>query len=77
MEPFYGKRFYIERCLSPLCDGFSECGGFSSAKRVAVLCRAFGITYAPHNTSKGIGLAAAIQLAACTPEYEYYLEYST
>jgi L-alanine-DL-glutamate epimerase-like enolase superfamily enzyme len=53
-----------------------KCGGFSSARRIAALCRAFGITYAGHNTSRGIGLAAAIQLAASTPEYDYYLEYS-
>ncbi|MBC8078733.1 MAG: mandelate racemase/muconate lactonizing enzyme family protein [Gorillibacterium sp.] len=61
------------------CDLYApdlvKCGGFLSAKRCAALCRAFGIIYAPHNTSRGLGLAATIQLAAATPECQYYYEY--
>lgn len=53
-----------------------KCGGMSNARRAAVLCRAFGVTFAPHNTSRGLGLAAVLQLAASLPEYEYYVEYN-
>ncbi len=61
------------------CDLYApdlvKCGGFSSARRAAVLCKAFGVIYAPHNTSRGIGLAATIQMAAGTPECSYYMEW--
>lgn len=53
-----------------------KCGGLSNAKRAAVLCRAFGIRYVPHNTTRGIGFAAALHLAASTPECSGYYEYS-
>ncbi|MEK3721309.1 mandelate racemase/muconate lactonizing enzyme family protein [Paenibacillus sp. FSL H8-0034] len=53
-----------------------KCGGLSSAKRAAALCRAFGIHYVPHNTTKGIGFAAAIHLAASSPECSSYYEYN-
>ncbi|MBW7458810.1 hypothetical protein K0U00_32670, partial [Paenibacillus sepulcri] len=46
------------------------------AKRAATLCRAFGIHYVPHNTTRGIGFAAALHLAASTPECTSYYEYS-
>jgi L-alanine-DL-glutamate epimerase-like enolase superfamily enzyme len=53
-----------------------KCGGLSSAKRVAALCRAFGVHYVPHNTTRGIGFAAALHLAVSTPECSGYYEYS-
>lgn len=52
-----------------------KCGGIANSRRAAGLCRAFGITYAPHNTSRGVGLAATMQLAAALPECGYYLEW--
>ncbi len=51
-------------------------GGLTNAKRVAALCRAYNVIYAPHNTSRAIGFAANMQLAACTPEYSYYQEFN-
>lgn len=58
-----------------------KCGGLLRAKRASVLCRAFGTTYLPHNTSRSIGWAAALHLAWSTPEigpfYEYSIEPST
>jgi L-alanine-DL-glutamate epimerase-like enolase superfamily enzyme len=53
-----------------------KCGGLLSAKRAATLCRAFGIHYVPHNTTRGVGFAAALHLAASTPECNSYYEYS-
>ena len=54
----------------------TKCGGFSCALRVAALCRAFGVLYVPHNTSRGIGLIATHHLALCLPECAAYQEYS-
>jgi L-alanine-DL-glutamate epimerase-like enolase superfamily enzyme len=53
-----------------------KCGGLLQAKRAATLCRAFGIHYVPHNTTRGVGFAAALHLAASTPECNSYYEYS-
>ncbi|MCY0878932.1 MAG: mandelate racemase/muconate lactonizing enzyme family protein [Firmicutes bacterium] len=53
-----------------------KCGGLTNAKRAAVLCRAFGITYAPHNTTRSIGFAAALHLATSSPECRSFYEYS-
>lgn len=53
-----------------------KCGGLWSAKRAATLCRAFGVQYVPHNTTRSIGFAAALQLAASTPECDGHYEYS-
>jgi len=53
-----------------------KCGGIASAKRAATLCKAFNIGYVPHNTTRGVGFAAALHLAASTPECSGYYEYS-
>ncbi len=53
-----------------------KCGGLANAKRAATLCRAFGVEYVPHNTTRSIGFAAAIHLAASTPECNTFYEYS-
>lgn len=53
-----------------------KCGGLTNARRVATLCRAFDIRYVPHNTTRGIGFAAALHLAAATPECDGYYEFS-
>ncbi|TDG00611.1 mandelate racemase/muconate lactonizing enzyme family protein [Paenibacillus piri] len=53
-----------------------KCGGLLSAKRAATLCRAFNIHYVPHNTTRGVGFAAALHLAGSTPECTSYYEYS-
>lgn len=69
-------RDFISKGACHICAAdLTKCGGFSSAGRIAALCRAFGIIYGPHNTSRGIGMAATIQFAASTPECNYYMEY--
>ena len=70
------REFLERRACHILAADLTKCGGFTSAKRVATLCRAYGAVYAPHNTSRAIGFAANMQLAACTPEYTYYQEYN-
>ena len=70
-------RDFISRGACHICAAdVTKCGGFGSAKRVAALCRAFGVQYGPHNTSRGLGFAANLHLAASTPECNYYQEYN-
>ncbi len=54
----------------------TKCGGYAQARRVAALCRAHDIVYSPHNTSRGIGMAAHLQLIASCPECAHFHEYS-
>lgn len=54
----------------------TKCGGFSNAVRVAALCRAFGVLYVPHDTSRGIGFTATHHLAICLPECAGFQEFS-
>lgn len=70
------REFLEQRACHVVAADLTKCGGFTNAKRVAALCRAYGAVYAPHNTSRAIGFAANMQLAACTPEYSYYQEYN-
>lgn len=53
-----------------------KCGGLARAKRAAVLCRAFGTAYMPHNTTRSIGWAAGLHLAWSTPDIGPFYEYS-
>lgn len=73
----YTFRDFISRGACQICAGdLTKCGGYINAKRLAALCRAFGIIYSPHNTSRGIGMAAHIQFIAATPECNYYHEFN-
>jgi L-alanine-DL-glutamate epimerase-like enolase superfamily enzyme len=72
----YTFRDFISRGACHLyAPDLTKCGGFISAARAAALCRAFGVTYAAHNTSRSIGLAATVQFVASAPECSYYNEY--
>lgn len=70
------KEFIAREACHISAVDVTKCGGFSNARRVAALCKAFGILYAPHNTTRGIGLFATAHLVASTPECAFYQEYS-
>jgi len=44
-----------------------RCGGITETKKIATLCEAFDVTCTPHNYSTGVGLAATLQVVACSP----------
>ena len=70
-------RDFIKQGSVQICAAdVTKCGGFSNAKRIAVLCRAFGIAFSPHNTSRGLGMAANLQIIASSPECSAYHEYN-
>ena len=70
------RQFLENKACHIVAADLVKSGGFTNAKRVAALCRAYNAVYAPHNTSRAIGFAANMQLAACTPEYSYYQEFN-
>jgi L-alanine-DL-glutamate epimerase-like enolase superfamily enzyme len=70
-------REYVSTGACHICAAdITKSGGFINSKRVAALCKAYNVTFGPHSTSRGIGFSASMQLAACTPEYTYYQEFS-
>lgn len=54
----------------------TKCGGLTNARRVAALCDAYGIVYSPHNTGRGIGLAAHLHLCTAAPACNHFQEFS-
>lgn len=52
-----------------------KCGGLTMTRRIAALCKAYGIVYSPHNTSRGIGLAAQLHMYTAFPECNHFQEF--
>jgi L-alanine-DL-glutamate epimerase-like enolase superfamily enzyme len=48
-----------------------RCGGITETKKICSLAGAFDVTPTPHNFSTGVGLAATLQVMACSPETEW------
>jgi galactonate dehydratase len=52
----------------------THCGGLFETKKISAMADAHGLLMAPHNVSASVGTAAALHLAACTPNVKI-LEY--
>ena len=52
--------------LQPDC---SHAGGITEVIRIAAMADAFDVQIAPHNPLSAIDLAAAVQVAACIPNF--------
>ena len=52
----------------------THCGGLLETKKIAAMAEAHGVLLAPHNVAASVGTAAALHLAACTPNLKI-LEY--
>ena len=73
---FTFRDFIAHDAVQVCAADITKCGGYGSMKRVATLCRAFGVSLSPHNTSKSIGMAASLQFIASSPECNSYHEFS-
>lgn len=71
----YGYRdFLLARAADVVMPNLTRAGGITEARRIAALCSAFHVDVSPHGVGSAIGLAAALQFAAATPNvpiYEY------
>lgn len=73
----YTFRDFISKGAVQVCAAdVTKCGGFINMKRIAALCRAYGILLSPHDTTTGVGMAAQLQFIASSPECNAYHEYS-
>lgn len=73
----FGFRDLIERrAVDVLQPDIARVGGFTAARRVAVLAHAYNLAYAPHTGfSGGVAHLASLHLAAAVPNfmtYEYF-----
>lgn len=57
------------------CD-VTKAGGFQAMRNIAALCDAFDLPLVPHNTTRGLGHLATMQLIAALPCCSFYHEYS-
>ena len=56
----------------------THCGGLLETKKIAAMAETYGLMLAPHNVSASVGTAAALHLAACTPNFkiqEYFNDF--
>jgi D-arabinonate dehydratase/D-galactarolactone cycloisomerase len=71
----YGYRdFLLQRAVDVVMPNLARAGGITEARRIAALCSAFHVDVSPHGVGSAVGLAAALQFAAATPNvpiYEY------
>ena len=71
----YGYRdLLLHRAVDVVMPNLTRAGGLTEARRIAALCSAFHVGVSPHGVGSAIGLAAALQFAAATPNvptYEY------
>ncbi len=64
----YGYRnLLLARAADIVMPNLTRAGGITEARRIAALCSAFHVDVSPHGVGSAIGLAAALQLAAATP----------
>jgi D-arabinonate dehydratase/D-galactarolactone cycloisomerase len=64
----YGYRdFLLHRAVDVVMPNLARAGGITEARRIAALCSAFHVDVSPHGVGSAVGLAAALQFAAATP----------
>ncbi len=57
----------------------SHCGGLLETKKIAAMADTYGLLLAPHNVGASVSTAAALHLAACTPNLkimEYFNDFA-
>ncbi len=57
----------------------THCGGLLETKKIAAMAEAHGLLVAPHNVGASVSTAAALHLAACTPNLkiqEYFNDFA-
>ena len=61
------KEILEQEAADFLMPDLMRCGGITEGRKICALAEAYDVTSTPHNYSTGVGLAATLQLMACTP----------
>jgi L-alanine-DL-glutamate epimerase-like enolase superfamily enzyme len=64
------KELFLKNAVDYAMPDINRLGGLLESKKVCALAEAFNVVCSPHNWTSGVGLAATIQLMACTPSCE-------
>jgi L-alanine-DL-glutamate epimerase-like enolase superfamily enzyme len=68
------RDFLLQRAVDVVMPNLARAGGITEARRIAAHCSAFHVDVSPHGVGSAVGVAAALQFAAATPNvpvYEY------
>jgi len=61
------KELFLKNAVDFAMPDIMRCGGITETKKICAMAEAFEVICSPHNYTTGVGLAATIQLIACTP----------
>ncbi len=73
-----GERIYTRWGFRPLLErqivdviqpDVCHVGGISECRKIAAMAEAYDVPISPHNPNGPVGMAAAVQVAACTPNF--------
>jgi D-galactarolactone cycloisomerase len=68
----HGFRPLLESgCLDVAMPDIAICGGLSEVRAIADLCALHGVRLSPHVWGSGVGLAAAVHMAAALPDHPH------
>jgi L-alanine-DL-glutamate epimerase-like enolase superfamily enzyme len=70
------KELFLKNAVDFVMPDIVRCGGITETKKICAMAEAFEVVCTPHNWATGVGLAATLQLMACTPICEW-LEFDT
>lgn len=68
------KELFLKGAVDYAMPDIMRCGGITETRKICALAESFNVVVTPHNYTTGVGLAATIQLMACTPNCQW-LEY--
>jgi galactonate dehydratase len=61
--------FLSKECVDIAQPDLSHCGGIGAAKKMAAMCEASYVGFAPHNPCGPVSNAATLQIAGCTTNF--------
>jgi D-galactarolactone cycloisomerase len=65
------KELFLKNAVDFAMPDIMRCGGITETKKICAMAEAFDVICTPHNYTTGVGLAATLQVMACTPNCEW------
>jgi len=65
------KELFLKNAVDFAMPDIMRCGGITETKKICALAEAFDVICTLHNYTTGVGLAATLQVMACTPNCEW------
>jgi len=65
------RELFLRKGVDYAMPDIMRCGGITETRKICALAEAFDVMVTPHSYTTGVGLAATIQLMACTPNCQW------